>query len=146
LHSQEELGSPALAFVRAACHVLALDTSCSDAVAVLRRQLLRLLHVREFSAQADFQEMCLALTLPDVICTWVLVCCLLPAPVYATYCMSLEWIEEAADVVVVVVICTYENVSIYVFAMSHDTKEVQYIQLSENPWNFWSASIASTRH
>jgi DNA polymerase epsilon subunit 1 len=48
--------------------MLALDASCADAVAVLRRQLLRLLHVREFSASATFQEMCLALTLPDVIC------------------------------------------------------------------------------
>ena len=65
---QEELGSPALAFVRTACHLLALDSRVADAVAVLRRQLLKLLHVREFGPQADFREVCLGFTLPDVIC------------------------------------------------------------------------------
>jgi len=68
--AQEELGSPALAFVRTACALLALDARCTDAVAVLRRQLLKLLKVREFSQAADFKEACLALTLPDVICRW----------------------------------------------------------------------------
>lgn len=67
----EELGPPALAFVRTVCHLLALDARCCDAVAVLRRQLLRLLHVREFSAEAEFKDACLSLTLPDVICKWV---------------------------------------------------------------------------
>ena len=67
---QEELGSPALAFVRTACHLLALDSRVADAVAVLRRQLLKLLHVREFGPQADFREVCLGFTLPDVICRW----------------------------------------------------------------------------
>ena len=66
--SQEELGSPALAFVRTICHLLALDSRVSDAVAVLRRQLLKLLHVREFGPQAEFKEVCLGFTLPDVIC------------------------------------------------------------------------------
>lgn len=65
---QEELGSPALAFVRTLCHLLVLDVRVSDAVAVLRRQLLKLLHVREFGPQADFREVCLGFTLPDVIC------------------------------------------------------------------------------
>ena len=41
-----------------------------QAVAVLRRQLLKLLHVREFGPQADFREVCLGFTLPDVICRW----------------------------------------------------------------------------
>ena len=68
LPSQEELGSPALAFVRTICHLLALDSRVSDAVAVLRRQLLKLLHVREFGPQAEFKEVCLGFKLPDVIC------------------------------------------------------------------------------
>ncbi len=55
--------------MRVVCHVLSLDPRCSDAVAVMRRQALRLLHVREFSSQAEFKELCLALTLPDVTCT-----------------------------------------------------------------------------
>jgi len=70
---QEELGSPALAFVRTLCALLALDARCMDAVAILRRQLLKLLKVREFSQAADFKEACLALTLPDVICRWAAV-------------------------------------------------------------------------
>ena len=69
--TQEELGSPALAFVRTICHLLALDSRVSDAVAVLRRQLLKLLHVREFGPQAEFKEVCLGFTLPDVICRCV---------------------------------------------------------------------------
>jgi DNA polymerase epsilon subunit 1 len=53
--------------------VLGLDGTpgVGDAVAVLRRQLLRLLHVREFSAAAEFRDPCVALTLPDVTCTCV---------------------------------------------------------------------------
>jgi DNA polymerase epsilon subunit 1 len=50
---------------------MGLDNRCVDAVALMRRQALRLLHVREFSAAAEFREVCLALTLPDVICRWV---------------------------------------------------------------------------
>ena len=50
------------------CHLLALDSRVTDAVAVLRRQLLKLLHVREFGPDAQFKEMCLGFTLPDVIC------------------------------------------------------------------------------
>ena len=59
--------------MRTACHLLALDARCADAVSVLRRQLLKLLHVREFSADAEFKEVCLAFTLPDVICRCVCV-------------------------------------------------------------------------
>lgn len=66
--SQEELGTPALAFVRVVCELLSLDARVADAVSILRRQLLRLLHVREFSAAAEFREPCLGFTLPDVIC------------------------------------------------------------------------------
>ena len=35
---------------------------------LMRRQLLKLLHVREFGPDAQFKEMCLGFTLPDVIC------------------------------------------------------------------------------
>jgi DNA polymerase epsilon subunit 1 len=37
-------------------------------VALLRRQLLKLLHVSEFSTDADFREMCQPFVVPDVIC------------------------------------------------------------------------------
>ena len=52
---QGELGPPALAFVRTVCAVLALDSALEDQVAVLRRNLLKLVHVREFASASDFQ-------------------------------------------------------------------------------------------
>ena len=52
---QEELGTPALAFVRTVTAVLGLDSSIEDEVAVLRRNLLRLVHVGEFSTDAVFR-------------------------------------------------------------------------------------------
>ena len=52
---QDELGPPALAFVRTVCAVLALDSALEQEVAVLRRNLLKLVHVREFSSAAEFQ-------------------------------------------------------------------------------------------
>lgn len=52
---QEELGSPALAFVRTVCEALGLDKDVEAEVAVLRRNLLRLTHTREFAESAKFQ-------------------------------------------------------------------------------------------
>lgn len=52
---QEELGTPALAFTRAVCEVLQLDSSLSDEVSVLRRNLLRLTQIREFGEHAAFK-------------------------------------------------------------------------------------------
>ncbi|PRW20477.1 DNA polymerase epsilon catalytic subunit A [Chlorella sorokiniana] len=66
--SEQQLGTPALAFVRAVCHLYTLDGAVSDQVAVLRRQLLRLVHCKEFSADAEFKDPCLTLVLRDLIC------------------------------------------------------------------------------
>ena len=52
---QDELGPPALAFVRTVCAVLALDSALEDQVAVLRRNLLKLVHVREYASASEFQ-------------------------------------------------------------------------------------------
>ena len=52
---QDELGPPALAFVRTVCAVLALDSALDQEVAILRRNLLKLVHVREFSSAAEFK-------------------------------------------------------------------------------------------
>ncbi len=41
--------------MRAICEVLGLDKALEEEVAVLRRNLLRLTHTREFSAAAKFQ-------------------------------------------------------------------------------------------
>jgi len=52
---QEELGTPALAFVRAVCDALALDSAVEDDVTVLRRNLLLLTHTLEFAPTAQFK-------------------------------------------------------------------------------------------
>ncbi len=53
--AQDELGAPALAFVRTVCAVLALDSGLQQEVAVLRRNLLKLVHVREFAPASEFK-------------------------------------------------------------------------------------------
>jgi len=52
---QEELGTPALAFVRAVCEVMGLDAGVAAETAVLRRNLLRLVDTREFAPAAAFK-------------------------------------------------------------------------------------------
>lgn len=52
---QEELGSPALAFTRGVCEVLGLDGTVAEEVAILRRNLLRLIQTREFGEDAAFK-------------------------------------------------------------------------------------------
>jgi DNA polymerase epsilon subunit 1 len=66
--SQAQLGSPALAFVRLLCHLLAQDSALRDEVALLRRRLLRLVGTDEFSPAAAFVDPCLSFRLRDVIC------------------------------------------------------------------------------
>ena len=52
---QEELGTPALAFVCAVCEALGLDAALEDEVLALRANLLRLTHTREFAPEAQFR-------------------------------------------------------------------------------------------
>lgn len=52
---QDDLGPPALAFVRTVCAVLALDSALDQQTAVLRRNLLKLVHVREFASASEFK-------------------------------------------------------------------------------------------
>lgn len=67
--SPQELGTPALAFVRAVCYMYALDSTVTEEVMLLRRQLLRLLHIKEFDPEAAWRDPCKSLVVPDVICT-----------------------------------------------------------------------------
>ena len=63
-----QLGTPALAFVRAVTHMFSLDEEVKGEVTVLRRQLLKQIHVKEFGSDAAWRDPCKTLVLPDVVC------------------------------------------------------------------------------
>jgi hypothetical protein len=104
---QDELGSPALAFVRLLVHLLSLDKSLETEVRLLGRGLLRLVGVDEFSPSAKWVDPCISFRLHDVICrcagrargdrkyfsqvcmgvVMLLVCC----EVQVTYASWLDW-------------------------------------------------------
>jgi len=60
--------SPALEFVKCVCKVLSLDASVADQVTKLRRDLLKLCGVGEFSPEGHWSEPCLSYTLNQLIC------------------------------------------------------------------------------
>jgi DNA polymerase epsilon subunit 1 len=66
-----ELGSPALALVRTLCHLLGLDGEVAGEVLLLRRRMLRLLGVGEFTPEAVFVDPCMSFKLEEVMCRWV---------------------------------------------------------------------------
>lgn len=59
---------PALEFVKAICHVLSLDPSVEDTVGSLRRSMLKLIGVGEFSEEAVWRDPSVSYVLPGVIC------------------------------------------------------------------------------
>ncbi|CAI7888252.1 unnamed protein product [Closterium sp. NIES-54] len=63
-------GGRALELVKAVCHVLSLSAHVQHEVQVLRRQLLRVLRVREFAPEAIFRDPCRSFVLPGVICSY----------------------------------------------------------------------------
>jgi len=62
--------SPALELVKMVTAVLALDGDLAERVQALRRNLLAQLHIRDFSAEAQFREPCRTARLADVACRW----------------------------------------------------------------------------
>ncbi|XP_019487455.1 PREDICTED: DNA polymerase epsilon catalytic subunit A [Hipposideros armiger] len=62
------LNNPALEFIKCVCKVLSLDTNITNQVNKLNRDLLRLVDIGEFSAEAQFQDPCRSYVLPEVIC------------------------------------------------------------------------------
>nr|XP_026494308.1 DNA polymerase epsilon catalytic subunit A [Vanessa tameamea] len=60
--------TPALLFVNALCKVLALNRDLEDEVTLLRRNLLRLVGVGEWSGAAEWREPCASCVLGEVIC------------------------------------------------------------------------------
>ncbi|XP_050664128.1 DNA polymerase epsilon catalytic subunit 1 isoform X2 [Leptidea sinapis] len=60
--------TPALLFVNAVCKVFSLDESLAEQVTLLRRNLLRLIGVGEFSPLAEWRDACASCVLCEVIC------------------------------------------------------------------------------
>ncbi|XP_075520013.1 DNA polymerase epsilon catalytic subunit A-like isoform X2 [Primulina tabacum] len=63
-------GDPALDFIKYVCAVLALDQKVQHEVLIMRRNLLKLVSIREFAPEAEFHYLSLSLTLPNVICSY----------------------------------------------------------------------------
>ncbi|KAJ8286048.1 hypothetical protein GJAV_G00033960 [Gymnothorax javanicus] len=62
------LHNPALEFIKYVCQVLSLDSNIVNQVNKLKRDLLRLVDVGEFSEDAQFRDPCNSYVLPEVIC------------------------------------------------------------------------------
>lgn len=66
--SHLKLTSPALEFTKSVCKVLSLDSNLGNAVLKLRRDLLKIVGVKEFSDDAEWKDPCLSFVLTEVIC------------------------------------------------------------------------------
>uniref|UniRef100_A0A4W3JDP1 DNA polymerase epsilon catalytic subunit n=1 Tax=Callorhinchus milii TaxID=7868 RepID=A0A4W3JDP1_CALMI len=62
------LNNPALEFIKSVCKVLSLDSKITNQVNKLKRDLLRLIDIGEFSEEAQFKDPCQSYILPEVIC------------------------------------------------------------------------------
>ncbi|KAL6571839.1 hypothetical protein OROHE_002708 [Orobanche hederae] len=60
----------ALGFIKYVCAVLALDQKVQHEVLVMRRNLLKLVRIREFAPEAEFQNLYISLTPPNVVCSY----------------------------------------------------------------------------
>uniref|UniRef100_T1J6P1 DNA polymerase epsilon catalytic subunit n=1 Tax=Strigamia maritima TaxID=126957 RepID=T1J6P1_STRMM len=59
---------PALEFVKVICKILFLDDHVTDQIVKLRRDLLKLINVGEFSPNAEWRDPSLSYVLPEFIC------------------------------------------------------------------------------
>ncbi|XP_055866677.1 DNA polymerase epsilon catalytic subunit A-like isoform X1 [Biomphalaria glabrata] len=66
--SHLKLTNPALEFIKYICEILALDSNITLQVKKLKRDLLKLIGVGEFSPEAEFVNPCLSFVLPEMIC------------------------------------------------------------------------------
>lgn len=62
--------NPALELVKFLCHVFALSEKRSKEVRILKKELLLIFDVRDFSKDATFRDPCTSLKLPHVICDY----------------------------------------------------------------------------
>ncbi|XP_062219147.1 DNA polymerase epsilon catalytic subunit A-like [Phragmites australis] len=63
-------GGAALEFIKHICAVLALDQNVQHDILRMRKNLLKLVRVKEFAPEAQFQDPCASFTLPNVICSY----------------------------------------------------------------------------
>ncbi|XP_040949366.1 DNA polymerase epsilon catalytic subunit A isoform X2 [Gossypium hirsutum] len=70
VHNVPHKGDAALEFIKHVCTVLALDHSIQHDVLVLRKNLLKYVHVKEFAPEAEFHDPCPSFILPNVICSY----------------------------------------------------------------------------
>ncbi|XP_049379283.1 DNA polymerase epsilon catalytic subunit A-like isoform X1 [Solanum stenotomum] len=68
--SHVQKGDPALEFIKHVCAVLALDQNVQHEVLIMRKNLLKLVRVREFAPEAEFRSLSVSYTLPNVICSY----------------------------------------------------------------------------
>ncbi|KAL1527844.1 hypothetical protein AB1Y20_009223 [Prymnesium parvum] len=66
--SHLEMQSPALEFSKMLCHLISLEAHLLPQLSRLRRNLFKLLNVREFASEAQFVSPSLHYVLPDVAC------------------------------------------------------------------------------
>ncbi|XP_067911587.1 DNA polymerase epsilon catalytic subunit A [Heterodontus francisci] len=60
--------NPALEFIKSVCKILSLDSNITNQVNKLKRDLLRLIDIGEFSEEAQFKDPCQSYILPEIIC------------------------------------------------------------------------------
>ncbi|CAN4107239.1 unnamed protein product [Withania somnifera] len=69
-YSHVQKADPALEFIKHVCAVLALDQNVQHEVLIMRRNLLKLVRVREFAPEAEFLSLSVSYILPNVICSY----------------------------------------------------------------------------
>lgn len=73
--SYNEYISPVLELIKFICNVYGLDDAFSQPASVLRKNLLRIIHVKEFSKEViEGNEPSLVMVVPDIICSTCQVC------------------------------------------------------------------------
>lgn len=68
IHSNK--GNAALEFIKHVCAVLALDQNVQHDILRLRKNLLKLVRIKEFAPEAQFHDPCQSFILPNVICSY----------------------------------------------------------------------------
>ncbi|WJZ89858.1 hypothetical protein VitviT2T_009046 [Vitis vinifera] len=68
--NDQHTGDAALEFIKHVCAVLALDQNVQHDILVMRKNLLKYVHVREFAPEAEFCDPCQSFILPNVICSY----------------------------------------------------------------------------